>query len=104
MRLPTFRPSSPEPSEDRTPLAVRRDEAPASKPRSDCPSGVLTLLCDHAHARMRAGIATAFGAVDQEACGLMGQTNADMTLRIGLAAVSNAPAVDERLRTLDRCL
>src|SRR5687767_11703120 len=95
---------SPEPSDDRTPLAVRRDEAPASKPRSDCPSGVLTLFCDHAHAKMRVSISTAIRAADQEACGPMGQTNSNASLRIGLAAVRNAPSVEERLRTLDRCL
>jgi predicted amidohydrolase len=34
----------------------------------------------------------------------MGPTNASSTLRIGLAAARNAPAVEERLRTADRFL
>ena len=34
----------------------------------------------------------------------MGRTNANASLRIGLAAVRNAPSVDERLRTVDRFL
>ena len=40
-------------------------------------------------------------AVRAEGCGLMAATNANSTLRIGLAAVRNAPSVAERLRTLD---
>lgn len=34
----------------------------------------------------------------------MGQTNANSTLRIGLAAVRNAPSIEERLRTAERFL
>ncbi|MGD9892423.1 MAG: carbon-nitrogen hydrolase family protein [Dehalococcoidia bacterium] len=34
----------------------------------------------------------------------MAGTNAHANLRIGLAAVRNAPSVDDRLQTLDRCL
>jgi len=36
-----------------------------------------------------------------EACGPMGRTNANSSLRIGLAAARNAPSVEERLRTVD---
>jgi predicted amidohydrolase len=34
----------------------------------------------------------------------MGRTNANSSLRIGLAAVRNAPSVEERLQTVDRFL
>jgi predicted amidohydrolase len=43
-------------------------------------------------------------SVDQEACGPMAQSNANGSLRIGLAAVRNAPSVEERLQTLVRVL
>lgn len=67
---------------------------------------VLNPFCGRVPPRARMPILGSFetGVANRGAYGAMGQANGSSTWRIGLAAVRNAPTVEERLRTLDRFL